>query len=563
MNFKSISINTCFLTLALTSYYVVADEDFSFDSFDISLSTNEATTTSKGMDVDDLDMMVTGISSSDLTQIRSCPSGEAFIWLTILNQLNIAKIVDEPFYKKTSVPLSRNLINYPTFQLATYQPQNGGQFTTHLFYNQTSKKQFRASEDDIDGTRIGSYLNIENKTILMVLDEAFENPLFPPLIRNTAKNIDTALLVRTFGSARLEERRLGLMGHFIQEFDNKSYFEAKLPILWVQRNLNFTQGEKDIIQKQLSIFEGGDFDEDTFAKQHLVFDSFGAGTLELSICKKVWEGGNWSVDIGGGVLLPTDYAVRRGLYGTYIEPKDQHPVLAFCDLASLAPAGLKPNAKKTLENYFLGALDHLTSLLLHCPLGYDKHLGFELKLLPFWEIRPDLQFNGQYTLEVLIPQEQQRFFVPVNSTVFSEYFANLPETTEAEQQAKLAALQERITTLLYPRVINTKIFPGIVFTSVSSLQRTYRDWNFSAGYSGWYQSKEKIVAMEKFKNSDLNLSKSLNTSSYSVKLFGKIHRIIHSKRHDDFSLSIWADGTVFNRGVGNDFSFGISLDSKF
>lgn len=569
MNFKSISMYAYFLTLVFTSYCIVADEAFSFDSFDLLSSVEQQDPDSnKSMDVDDFDRMVNDISAQDMSQIRACATGEANNFLTIIDLFKVTPILNEPFYKKTSIPRSRNLINYPCWQLCTYQPISGRQFTTHLFYNQTNKKQFRASDDWIDGTRVGSYLNIENRTLLTVLDEIFESPFFPDNLRNIAKNIDSRKITRTFGNARLEERRLGIIGHFIQEFSNESYFEAKLPILWMIRNLNFTQDEKDFLDKELSILQGGDFDEDAFAKNHIIFDALGAGTLELCWSKKVWEGCNWSVDLGAGVLLPTDGAFKRGLHGTYFDPKSYTCPLQFCDILTFSPSpGVTPNGIDLLEQYFLRALDQFSSIVLQCPLGYNKHLAFELKMSPFWEIRPDLQFNGSYVLELLLPHEESKFFVPIDSGLFSEQYAAMPQTTEAEQQAKLAFLEQRITTLFFPRVINTKIFPGVIFTSVSSLQKSFRNWNFTAGYSGWYQSEEKILSMDKCKdtctNTPFDSSKAINTDSYSIKLFGKVHRIFHTRRHDDISFSFWADGTVFNKGVGNDFTIGISFDSKF
>jgi len=558
---KSISTYTCILTLTLSSCFSVAlnEQDFNFDTFDLTAEKSETNT--KSMDVDDFDRMVTDISAQDLTHIRSCAPGEAQTFLLALSAFapNAANALNETLYKKTSIPISRNLINYPTIQIVSYQPIDGRQFTTHLFYNQTGKKQFR-SLDKGDGTRIGSYLNIENKSLLNVIDELTESPLFPTSI---SKNFDTRKFAKTLADARFEEHRIGIIGHYIHKFDHEVSFEAKLPIFWMVRNLNFTPREKNVIQKQLSIFEGAEFDEDAFSKKHLIFDALGLGTLELLLCKTFWEGNNWHVDIGGGLLLPTDYAFKRGLYGTYIEPKDKQPIFPICDIFSIENPGFTPNGRTILEDYFLGALDQLSSILLQCPLGYNKHMAFELKLLAFWDINPHWKFNGQYTFEFLLPHEQQRFFIPVNSSVFSEEFAALPETTAAQQQAKLTFLQERITTLFYPQVITTTIFPGHIFTSVSNLQRSYHDWNFTLGYSGWYQSGEKILKKKQFKHSHLNLSKSVNDHSYAAKLFGKVHRTFQTRRHGDISLSLWADGTVFNRGVGNDFTVGISFDSKF
>lgn len=161
-----------------------------------------------------------------------------------------------------------------------------------------------------------------------------------------------------------------------------------------------------------------------------------------------------------------------------------------------------------------------------------------------------------------------RFYVPQDQEVFSDLYNQLPQSTNEEQDAKLAFVEARITELFYPKAITTKMYPGFIFTSISSLRKAYHSWDFIAGYSAWYKSAEKIVSFpnnsaSEIKALHLDEHKSVNPDVFSIKLFGKIHKTIHTKRHDDISLSVWADATVFNSGIGNDFTLGICFDSKF
>lgn len=533
-----------------------------FFVFTISFTLNTITSES----FDELDDIFSSISATDLEQLRYCEPGEAQIFLTFLTNpsINIPAILDPQFYKNTAIPRSENIIRYPNFQLCTYQEPDQNQLTVHLFFNQTTRKNYTQSTEDINGTRIGSYLNIENQALIRLLQSDNLSTLLPPSLA-PLKSVQFPDLLRTIADAHFEERRLGGMLHFYHETSSTSYLELKTPVLWMIRNLNFTQEEKNFISKQLSAFQGSNFNEDEFARQHLIMDAFGFGTTELSWCKKFFERSTWSLDGGAYALLPTDYLLAKGLYGTYIEPQNQNPILNLCSLVNIQTQTKNPDLASIVEKYFLAAIDHLSSNLLQCNLGYNKTLGFGLKLAPYWQVHDDLEFNALYNLEFFFPYEQKRFFAHKDANLFSEIFAKIPSSTDKEADAKLLVLEERLTSLLFPRVFSTKVSPGIVFTSVSALQKSFKRWNFTVGYSGFYQSAENFIEIYGITNEEarsFDIAKSKAPEAWSVKLFGKLHRLIHTTRHD-VSFSLWGDATVFNNAVGNDFSIGISFDTHF
>jgi hypothetical protein len=569
MNLKYIS-KYIFLTFTLITNLAVASEDFSFDSLnDISFDF-DTSSENKGMNLDSLDNLVTDITAEDLLSRRSCSPGETTFILGILNAFNVAPILNQPFYKKTLVPFSRNLINYPNMQIVTYSDLADRQFTTHVFANFTPKKNFCNSQEFKPGTRIGSYLNIENKEITNLFKTIQDSPLISPEMKSKFQGLNVNNLLKNFGDARFEERRMGLFGHYYHRINDKTYWQAKLPVFWMERNLNFSQEEKEAIDRELSSFTGSEFDEDTFAKNHIIFDSFGIGTLELTANRVVWEGINWTLDFGGGLLLPTDYQIARGWYGTYFQPRDCQPILDICNVIDVSKIGsseesiFQPNGQEYLENYFVGALNKLSSILLQCQHGYNKHVGIALNAHMFWQIKPDFSWNTKYCGEFLLPHEDQLFFVPKNSGEFSKIFNELPQSTPEEQTIKLNAFQARLTELLYPRVFTVKTFPGFIFNSVSCLQKGFRNWNFTVGTSSYYQTAQKILSgLTSEQKAIYDTNKALNETLYHFKLFGKIHRVFHTRHHNDFSISLWADGTVWDNGLGNDFSLGFSFDSKF
>jgi len=565
MNTKYISKYIVVAALFITTQ-IVASDAFSFDEFD-NFNLSQTTGEENKSFPDAFDNLVTDITAEDLLHIKSCAPTDLIF--NSINFVNLPQVLDPSIYKKTLVPQDRNIFNYPNTLLVSYQFLPQQQFTTHLFINVTPRKNFRNSEDCITGTSLDSYLNIRSKGLLFTLNQLLEL-ISDDELKNKLKRVDVDKLLWAFEQAHLEERRLGVIGHYYRQMTEKSYFQIKLPLYWMIRNLNYDKQYKDIMQQELGDFisngtgSANSFDENAFARKHFVFDALGLGNLRLTYNHIIWEGNNWHFDLGASLILPTDYQFARGLYGTYFQPSNKHPNLDLCNIASSVISG---NAETVqVEKYFLSALNHLSSMLLQCNLGYNKHLGFDVVGTVFWQIIPDLAFNTQYCLEFLIPKEEQRFFVPKNKGDFSKIYNALPQTTTEEQQVKLAFLEARLNELLFPKVVDVKLFPGFIFHSTSCLQKTFRNWNFDVGTTSYYQTNEQINAFYGLKREAIDLldiDKALNETLIQFKVFGKIHRIFHTRRHNDISLSIWADGTLYNNGLGNDFSLGIAFDAKF
>ena len=522
-------------------------------------------------DDDEFDNLLSNVSDEELQILRTCEPGEAATWNTLLTAAGIPQALNNQFYIKTSLPRTRNIINFPEFQLCSYQDMDSkSQLTFNLFYNQTSRKNFTQSVNNIDGTRIGSYLNIEDKNFISLLDAALRSPTLPadlvPL-----RGLNYPVLLNDLANARLEERRLGFLTHYYHKIDKYTYFELKVPVLYMIKNLNFTKQEKNTFRRQFVAFDGfsGSFNENDFAKQHLIFDVVGLGDTELSLSTRIYTHASKHKHLDGGIFMfaPTDWQFARGLYGTYIDPTNQFPILDLCELVKGIPFGpvKNPQLGAILNDYFFSAIDHLSSDLLQCPLGYYQTLMIGFKVSPYWQIKENLEFNGLYTLECIFPYEQKRFFDVKDLGVFSEEYAALPTVTDADQEAKLLFLETRLSELLFPRVFTTRVSPGFVFTSASNLQTSYKSWDFTAGYSAWYQFAENFTFVALPKNTkleDFDIDRSMSQDAYQVKLFGKAHHEIHAPTYD-LSFTMWADVSIFGNNLGNDFTLGFTFDRKF
>jgi hypothetical protein len=526
---------------------------------------------SNTFDDDEFDNLLESFSEEELHTLRSCEPGEAAQWNNLLTAAKIPQALNNQFYIKTSLPRTRNILNYPEFQLCSYQDMDSkSQLTFHLFYNQTSRKNYTQSEGQVDGTRIGSYLNIEDRNFISLLDGAFRSPALPDDLA-PLRGLNYPVLLNDLANARLEERRLGFLTHYYHKIDKYTYFEFKLPVLYMIKNLNFTKLEKAAFRRQFIAFTGpgSSFNENDFAKQHLIFDAVGFGDAELSLSTRVYTHKTTHKHLDGGIFMfvPTDWQWARGLYGTYINPTDQSPLLDLCNLVKGIPfAPVKnPQLGEILNNYFFQAIDHLSSDLLQCPLGYYQTLMIGVKLSPYWKIKENLEFNGLYTVEFIFPYDQKRFFDVKDKDTFSDEYAALPNGTDAEADLKLLFLEARLTDLLFPRVFTTRVSPGFVFTSASNIQTSHRNWDFTAGYSAWVQLAESFshIAIPKgTKIEDFDVNRSMSQDAYQVKLFGKAHHDIHAPTYD-LSFTIWADATVFNNNIGNDFTLGFTFDRKF
>ena len=522
-------------------------------------------------DDDEFDSLLGNITEEKIKALQNCAPGEAAVWNNFLTTLGVPQTLNNQFYIKTSLPRTRNIMNYPEFQLCSYQDMDSkSQLTFHLFYNQTSRKNYTQSVGRIDGTRIGSYLNIEDKNFISLIDAGLRTIPLPPDLQ-PLQSLNYPILLNDLANARLEERRLGFLSHYYHKIDKNTYFEFKIPVLYMIKNLNFTKEEKAKFRRQFIVFSGnGCFDENEFAKQNLIFDAVGLGTSEFSLSTRLYthESTDKHLDAGIFLFLPTDWQFARGLYGTYIEPTDQAPILDLCDLVQGIPVSpvSNPNLGAILNDYFFDAVKHLSSDLLQCPLGYYQTMTIGLKLSPYWRIREDLEFNGLYTVEFLFPYEQKRFFdVKDGMASFSDIYNALPTGTDELEEAKLDFLEARLTELLFPRVFPTKLFPGLIITSASNIQKSYKSWDFTAGYSAWVQMAENFINVSVPKGTsikDFDIDRSMSQDAYQIKIFGKAHHDIHAPRYD-LSFTMWADFAIFNNNVGNDFTIGFSFDRKF
>lgn len=520
-------------------------------------------------DLDEFDNFFdeSGQCTIDKHQLKSCEPGQAAQLVLLLSTLQAPELLNDNLYRFTTVrPNARNVLNYPNFFIFHFPEDQVCRF--YLFYNQGFKMNYASAKNtkvasnswnEDNGKRLDSYLNIENPTTIAILEEDKKiiGSHFRPI---NLMNIPAIL--NAFGNAFLEERRISLMFHYFKNYNDKTTIELKLPFLYEIHNLNFTPKDKQTLQTEFAIFgQDPNFDETKFGRKHMVMDGLGTGTLDFTIQHLFWESQKSKLYAGLALYFPTDYRWVSGLYGTYHNPKNDQPILDLCDIVDLNNSSFTPNGKCMLEKYFLSALNHLSSAILQCPLGYNNHMAFAFKLMPFWQWKENVRYSGMYIFEWLLPHEQQRFFInKLSKTPFSEQFASMSDNPAQQLNFFEATLTER----LFPQVIPTLVHPGFLLNTISNLQWTVRDWNYTIGYNWWYQTKEKLTDIQTSPDliKQLDVCKATIASASQVKLYAKIHKDFQTKHHD-LSFAFYGNVTVYNDNVGDDFLLGISFDKKF
>lgn len=502
------------------------------------------------------------------SMVRSCEPGEATQWVTYLDALGIPALLDAPFYLNTNIPNVRNLINYPNFFI--FQPLAEQQFRCYTFYEAASKKNFTKDKTNkpcknqlcySNGQRLGSYLNIEDAGILSFLETDIPKyrDLLPPALQPLT-HIHFPLVLNALGNARLEERRLGIMFHYYKQFNPKTMLEIKMPIMYQIHNLNFNEKDKNTLDLQFSEFEQDpNFDETAFGKKHLAMDAFGSGTMDVTVEHTCYESGTAKVVVGGTLYLPTDYRWVSGIICSYFKPRDIQPLLPLCELVNIETNTLNPHATTIIQDYFLAFLDHLSSAILQCPMGYNQHLAVALKVMPYWQWKENLLYSGMYIFEYIAPREEDRFYLVREAEPFSTRFANT-----SNDDAKLLLFEKELTARLFPRVFTTKVSPGFAINTITNLQWTRHAWDYTIGYNWVYKTTEKLSKIQSLDINpcDLNIRKATAKSAQQVKLYGSIHTIFKTENHD-ISCSIFGNVTVYNDNSGNDFMFGITFDKTF
>lgn len=510
--------------------------------------------------------LVTRLAPQDVIDIIKLGAGEDMA------------LLQQNFFLRTNDLNLRNILDMPVFEPQTLYPPTKWTVGGQLFWNKTGKSNFTKDE-----TGLAFYLALTQPNFLDVIENQLR-----PLFEDFDLNIDIEKILSLFKNMTVEDRRLGAMFH-AQYFWKRLTLRYWMPLYYHERNLNFpNEAEKQAVFDEFGVTEE-DQDEE-FQDAHFVSDQLGFGDGRLEVDAIVSQGETFNARLGGMVTLPIAFAFKKGLKGTYF-PKTtaiQRLMLSDIDLDAILNGEIDLNnlfdltenpdtpeelqaAFNTLTNFLLGSLDHMNATLLDASLG-NRHLGIggvfrsETKMSMFFN-RPwaeNIIWLSRGSVEYFFPRTMKRFF----DKKINEHEFNKRDFCEAmESFDNLQFIEQELTNRFYPMYLRTRVQPGWMFRWMSRFVfRKNKKWSCFIGSDWWIQTKEtfSVNAVEAPSEilSQIRVEAAKKPRPYQGKIqAGFIYQWERPTR--DWLISLNGDYTLYNSGVGEDYTISINIETRF
>ena len=446
-----------------------------------------------------------------------------------------ALLLKNDFYKFTNPLRKKSLLDFP---LPFHKDKK---WNLSFFYNQVTCGYYRESNSGI-----GSFLNIEQKGIIEVLDELeFEN-----------ENLPNVLALLDF--IKIQERRMGVIMQRKGQFKNIPW-TFQIPFLYQEYNFYLSPQERKIINEEAFFSKreapqqveqapqqsGESSGASDFFKQHLLSDKIGISDARLAFLFSK----EWSLFF----TIPCAYAFKKGIVGSYFDPyKKGADFHLHADLVDLYVEGNYAQLKQNAFDYGLAALERVSAILLENPLGGRRHFGcgvqkkFEKKFFK----KSMLKLQGQ--IELLLPATERRFIktIPDDSALQA---INLSDpATEDEARLKVKELSRALKENLFPESYNVLVFPGLIAQIDASIVYIKKLWTLCCGGQIWYHTKENFLEIKKETVSLSRLDKKTAQQEYALQQ--NIYARIEKKRSYASKWSYGFEGlaTVVSTGRSKD-----------
>ncbi|MDP3788717.1 MAG: hypothetical protein Q8Q60_05385 [Candidatus Chromulinivorax sp.] len=462
-------------------------------------------------------------------------------------------LLNIPIYQQTSPIRNRPILEEPFTLPYGFDLRDNHAISFQFFFNVWSHKNFTK-----DSTSLGSYFLLGNP--LRIAELEFIDDLFDG---DNVANFAKALIL--FDPATVQENRMGgvFESHVIH---NNTVLTVQLPVLYAERNLYLTPSQKAAISISSlgSMLTTDGVDENDFIYKHIVMDQFGIGDLKFKAMYEIHATDTFDIDLGGFVILPTATALKQGIIGVWF---DQNNDRAYFDLATIdLSAPLTTQNQDDVANFFLAAIDKLSSNILNCPLGNNGHVVIAPSINFDWYFARNWRFSNDFSLQVPLPAQEQRFYQKIQSQ--AEFLNDYNVAFDAGATDPITFVNyvnAQLQDLLFPYVFPTMVFPGIVFNSTNQFAYEFNTCNFYIGSNFWYQGPEHLQSFPNIQNNQdfsYEYAQAAAASAAQEKLFAKVSYNCNSTNYS-WSLSAYGDITVWNSGIGNDFTLGLSIDGKF
>lgn len=411
---------------------------------------------------------------------------------------------------------------------------------------------------------INSYIALNNPNILDQITK----------IEFAPANIVDALGL--FSNIKLYQYRIGMMFSFNRQWD-RWLITGRIPLYYLLEHFWLTDEEREAIQNN-PLFQtengsegfGPSQDEKAFALQHLVSDRFGFGDARLSILAHAYKAPCNNVWFGGQITLPTATSIVRGLLAAEFDPDEPIPPFNLQYLFNISPLSHCNQDQnlatkvffQQLTDFGISALDRLSTILINTPLGNGKH----------WGLGPEFNYRHTFsdyfschtyaTVEAYMPHHEKRFFLIAKQPSDFNRDWNNPDLCGEN----LAVLNRLIVQTLFPVKVTTTVFPGVRFQINQAFMYKSKHWDLKLGFDYWYQAREKfgMLVDDLPVNLPFVVPKALRPAAQQGKLFfnvGYFDRLCDDSF--DWRILLSFDGTVFNKGIGKNYTGSLRLGVDF
>ena len=488
---------------------------------------------------------------------QSCTNAELLV--PPFNTCKVIDILKEDFFLKTNPLNTRSLLDMPLFQPTSV---SDGQWHIGLstFFNKTDRSYFTDCNDDI-----ASYLGLTSDPFISRIETAFKTirtsicgDFFTETLGIPASvfSFNVREFLSFFSNMTVEERRAGGM-LTVAKNHGRWFFGVSTPIYWVEHNLFLTQGEIERIEATQLFPEQTPDQRIEFASKHMISDRLGFGDTRCTIAASVAEKNGLDLRLGAQATIPTALSLQDGLYGSVFKSCVLPPNLDLCDILSIGldPSSLKRRLVQDLDILSNRFIDRLSAMLIDTSLGNENHWGFGCFAQPVIQLNDWISLHSKLSIEHLIATEQLRFFLtPVNLDEFNK--RDFSSMDEVVAEGNLRFLNARILDMFFPTPCLVTVQPGPIITFLNAATITNNNWQYNLGGDFWYQGKETIRVTNHL--ASFATEKVTRPAAYQLKAFGGIsYTYPHQKTH--WILSLNGDTTVFNAGIGKDYTVALKI----
>lgn len=484
---------------------------------------------------------------------------------TIIDILETAggiAILEQDFYLKTYFLNHRSLLDLPSFLHNLHYKYHRYTIGAQLFYDQITRSYFSSKSSKIE-----EYLNIAGDNFLETVHNSIEKIKKDLGFEITLPLID---LFELMGKAKVQERRFGFMFHVLRKF-KKTNFLLYAPLYYFERNYFFTDEEQEAIEALVG--SSSPEEEEDLQKKHFICDKLGLGDTRLMIDMPAIRHKQYKLNLGVQATIPTAFTLVTGMLGsTYKDKNSDQPSISFVELfdgfLSTDPL-VQAEATDQAMEFFLGALDRLSAILLDTGLGNNGHFGLgiygttKIPLSTFIH-RPwahQIILKGRTSLEYLFPKNERCYFVEKdNRTEFES--RNFKDADKASEN--LTFLEHQFVNKFYPFVIDTRIHPGIIFIWTSKLTYENQYCALHIGTDTYVKTPDRLSALaanpELFKRLAIHKAKGL--WSYQSMLYAAASLKTH-RSAEDLIMTLHGSWSFSNRGIGEQFTIGLTIEKNF